>query len=130
MTLCIRYNMATLLTNEAKLRYIMEWFQEWSEMEKNDFLDVLIEECGPPNLVHRLSSKMKHLAKIIDDKPTLFQCRIKLFRQWSQNWSQQEKDHLLSSIKNADAAFAQKYDEKILSLSRTEHKKQSDKKET
>ena len=119
--------MTTLLTNEAKLRYVVEWFQEWSEMQKNDFLDILIEECGPVNLVHRLISSMENLGNDDEykyDRPTLFRCRVKLFRQWSYNWSRQEKDFLLLSIKNTDAAFAQKYDEKLLTLIRDEHEKQ------
>lgn len=124
--------MATLLTNEAKLRYVKEWFQEWSEMQKNDFLDILIEECGPTDIVKIWLSKMKNLENRnrVYDKPTLFRCRIKLFREWSPNWSRQEKDHLLLSIKNADAAFAQKYDEKLLTLAQDEHEKKCGKKET
>ncbi|XP_060826409.1 uncharacterized protein C14orf119 [Bombus pascuorum] len=125
--------MTTLLTNEAKLRYVVEWFQEWSEMQKNDFLDILIEECGPVNLVHRLISSMENLGNDDEykyDRPTLFRCRVKLFRQWSYNWSRQEKDFLLLSIKNTDAAFAQKYDEKLLTLIRDEHEKQYGRMET
>ncbi|XP_068982426.1 uncharacterized protein C14orf119 homolog [Bombus flavifrons] len=123
--------MATLLTNEAKLRYIIQWFQEWSEMQRNDFLDILIEECGPVGLVQKLVSKMKDLGNDeIYDKPTLFRCRIKLFREWSSNWSRQEKDNLLLSIKNADAVFAQKYDEKLLTLMGDEHEKQYGRMET
>ncbi|XP_071869269.1 uncharacterized protein C14orf119 [Bombus fervidus] len=123
--------MATLLTNEAKLRYVIEWFQEWSEMQKNDFLDILIEECGPMNLVHRLISRMENLGNDNEyDRPTLFRCRIQLFRQWSYNWSRQEKDFLLLSIKSTDAAFAQKYDEKLLTLTRDECEKQYGRMET
>ncbi|XP_043581590.1 uncharacterized protein C14orf119 [Bombus pyrosoma] len=125
--------MTTILTNEAKLRYVIEWFQEWSEMQRNDFLDILIEECGPVGLVHGLVSRMENLGNdedLIYDRPTLFRCRVKLFREWSYNWSRQEKDFLLLSIKSADAAFAQKYDEKLLTLIRDEHEKQYGRMET
>ncbi|XP_020718687.1 uncharacterized protein C14orf119 [Bombus affinis] len=125
--------MTTILTNEAKLRYVIEWFQEWSEMQRNDFLDILIEECGPVGLVHRLISKMENLGNDEDfeyDRPTLFRCRVKLFREWSYNWSRQEKDFLLLSIKSADAAFAQKYDEKLLTLIHDEHEKEYGRMET
>lgn len=125
--------MTTILTNEAKLRYVIEWFQEWSEMQRNDFLDILIEECGPVGLVHGLISRMENLGNdedLIYDRPTLFRCRVKLFREWSYNWSRQEKDFLLLSIKSTDAAFAQKYDEKLLTLIRDEHEKQYGRMET
>ncbi|XP_006621882.1 uncharacterized protein C14orf119 isoform X1 [Apis dorsata] len=111
-------NMSTMLSNEAQLRYVIEWFQEWSEMQRNDFLDILLEQCGPSGLVNGLVSKMESLGHTneSDRPPSLFQCRVKLFREWSHNWSQQEKDYLLLSIKNTDAVFAEKYDEKLSTL--------------
>lgn len=110
--------MATLLTSEAKLRYMIQWFEEWTEMERNDFLHILIEECGPADVVQKLASKMKDLGNEIYDKPTLFRCRTKLFREWSSNWSREEKDKLLLTLKNADAVFAERYDEKISRIMR------------
>lgn len=116
--------MSTMLSNEAQLRYVIEWFQEWSEMQRSDFLDILLEQCGPSGLVNGLLSKMESLGHTneSDRPPSLFQCRIKLFREWSHNWSQQEKDYLLLSIKNTDAVFAEKYDEKLSTLVSEEEK--------
>ncbi|XP_076637988.1 uncharacterized protein C14orf119 [Colletes latitarsis] len=107
--------MSTVLSNEAQLRYVIEWFQEWSEMQRNDFLSVLLEQCEPSGLVNGLVSRMENLghAEGSDRPPSLFQCRVKLFQEWSHNWSQQEKDSLLLSIKNTDPAFAEKYEEKL-----------------
>lgn len=116
--------MSTTLSNEAQLRYVIEWFQEWSEMQRGDFLSVLLEHCGPPGLVNGLLSGMESLgySKDCDRPPSLFQCRVKLFREWSHNWSQNEKDSLLASIKNIDSAFAEKYDEKLACLVNDEDK--------
>ena len=107
-----------MLSNEAQLRYIVEWFQEWSEMQRNDFLDVLLEQCGPPGLVNGLVSRMENLGYTEGSErpPSLFQCRVKLFREWSNNWSQQEKESVLASIKYTDSAFAEKYEEKLSAL--------------
>ena len=107
-----------MLSNEAQLRYIVEWFQEWSEMQRNDFLDVLLEQCGPAGLVNGLVSRMENLgyAEGSERPPSLFQCRVKLFREWSNNWSQQEKESVLASIKYTDHAFAEKYEEKLSAL--------------
>ncbi|XP_015433269.1 PREDICTED: uncharacterized protein C14orf119 [Dufourea novaeangliae] len=110
--------MSVLLSNEAQLRYVIEWFQEWSEMQRNDFLSVLIEQCGPAGLVNGLASKMETLrcSERSDRPPNIYQCRVKLFKKWSNNWSQQDKESLLSSIKNTDPAFAEKYEEKLSTL--------------
>lgn len=110
--------MSTMLSNEAQVRYIVEWFQEWSEMQRNDFLDVLLEQCGPTGLVNGLVSRMENLGYTEGSErpPSLFQCRVKLFREWSNNWSQQEKESVLASIKYTDHAFAEKYEEKLSAL--------------
>ncbi|KOC64690.1 Uncharacterized protein WH47_00193 [Habropoda laboriosa] len=116
--------MSTTLSNEAQLGYVIEWFQEWSEMQRSDFLDILLEQCGPSGLVNGLVSRMESLghANELDRPPSLFQCRVKLFREWSHNWSQEEKDSLLLSIKNTDPVFAEKYEEKLSTLVGEEEK--------
>ncbi|XP_046628180.1 uncharacterized protein C14orf119 [Neodiprion virginianus] len=108
-------NMSATLSNQAQLRYVVQWFQEWSEMQRGDFLGILIEKCGPARLVNGLVSSLESLACKEDagKPPSLFECRVKLFREWSQNWSPQEKESLLSSIKNLDPKFAEKYEEKV-----------------
>ncbi|XP_043461877.1 uncharacterized protein C14orf119 [Leptopilina heterotoma] len=107
--------MSTTLSNEAQMRYIVEWFQEWSEMQRTDFLGIFLERCSPAGLVNGLLSGLEGLCSKddIDRPPSLFQCRIKLFREWSQNWSQQEKDSLTVSIKNIDPKFAEQYDQRL-----------------
>lgn len=107
--------MSTTLSNQAQLRYVVEWFQEWSEMQRNDFLGVFLERCGPADLVNGLVSGIEGL-ECKDEStrpPSLFQCRVKLFIEWSQNWSQQEKEDLLNSVKNIDPKFAEKYERRL-----------------
>jgi len=109
--------MSTMLSNEAQLRYMIEWFQEWSEMQRNDFLGVLLENCGPEELVNGLVAGIEKLSCEGSERPpSLFQCRVKLFREWSSNWSQYEKNSLLAAIKNTDSKFAEMYEERLSSL--------------
>lgn len=107
--------MSTTLSNQAQLRYVVQWFQEWSEMQRGDFLGVLLERCSTSGLVNGLVSGIENLGCKEDSNrpPSLFQCRIKLFREWSQNWTQQEKDTLLTSIKNMDPKFGERYEERL-----------------
>lgn len=115
-------DMSTIPSTQAQLRYMIEWFQEWSEMQRDDFLGILLDKCGPTGLVNGLVSGMENLGCKEDSvrPPSLFQCRVKLFCEWSQNWSQQEKDSLISSIKNIDAQFAEKYEQRVLTLTNAE----------
>lgn len=107
--------MSTIQSNDAQLRYVIEWFQEWSEMQRDDFLAVLVERCSPEGLVNGMLSGMENMSCKDESTrpPSIFQCRIKLFREWSQNWSRQNKDFLLNSIKNVDSKFMEKYEERV-----------------
>uniref|UniRef100_A0A6V7IN78 Uncharacterized protein n=1 Tax=Bracon brevicornis TaxID=1563983 RepID=A0A6V7IN78_9HYME len=107
--------MSTQLSNQAQLRYLIEWFQEWSEMQRGDFLDILVACCGPPDLVNGLLSSIEKLMCNEESTrpPSLFQCRVKLFQEWCQNWSQQDKEFLLTSIKNIDPKFAERYERRL-----------------
>lgn len=110
--------MSTMISNENQMRYVLEWFREWSEMQRGDFLEILLEQCGSPGLVNGLVPGMENMSckEGSDRPPNLFQCRVKLFREWSQNWSQQEKDSLLTSIKSIDGKFAGNYEQRLSAL--------------
>lgn len=106
--------MSAALSNDAQIRYVIEWFQEWSEMQRGDFLSVLLERCNSSGLVNGLLSGIETLCKEDSNRPpSLFQCRVKLFREWSQNWSPPEKETLVESIKHMDSKFAEKYEQRL-----------------
>ncbi|OXU21324.1 hypothetical protein TSAR_010480 [Trichomalopsis sarcophagae] len=106
--------MSTTLSNQAQIRYVIEWFQEWSEMQRDDFVGILLERCSSSGLVNGLLTGIENLGKENSSRPpSLFQCRIKLFREWSQNWSEQEKEMLVTSIKHMDPKFAEKYEKRL-----------------
>ncbi|KAL7298274.1 uncharacterized protein C14orf119 homolog isoform X1 [Trichogramma pretiosum] len=114
--------MSTSLSNQAQIRYVIEWFQEWSEMQRDDFLGILMERCSNPGLVNGLLSGLENLGKDDSNRPpSLFQCRIKLFREWSHNWSDAEKETIVMSIKNIDPKFAEKYEKRLNEGKNGEH---------
>ena len=139
--------MSTLLSQD-QLRYVVEWFREWSEMQRQDFLEILAEKCVKleatvnGGLATRLDSlKCKDTATTASPSvtplsplesdtatttttssnssrpPSLFQCRVNLFNEWSLNWSQEEKNSLVGLIKNIDPKFGEQYELRISVLS-------------
>lgn len=98
----------------AQIRYMLQWFGEWSEMERGDFLPVLVHGFGS------ISASANGLLPIIDSlskedcRPlSLFKCRIKLFTEWAQTWSNDDKESFLSGIRSMDVDFAQRYEQKV-----------------
>lgn len=63
------------LTSEAQLRYMLQWFGEFSELQREDFLPVLAAARG--DKPDQLAASMASIT--CDDKPvSLFQCRVSL----------------------------------------------------
>lgn len=98
---------------QSQLQYLVEWFQEFSEMQRNDFLPVLIQRFGHKEYVNGFLPEMENENNFNDRPPSLFQCRIKLFLEWTESWGQDEKQQLLNIIKSIDPNFSDKYETKV-----------------
>ncbi|RZF42477.1 hypothetical protein LSTR_LSTR004396 [Laodelphax striatellus] len=98
---------------QSQIRYITQWFHEWSEMQRSDFLPILADKFGGKGYVNGLLPGMDSIG-CLEDKPlNIFQCRVKLFKEWADNWGQQERDQVLGHIKAMDPEFIRKYEEEI-----------------
>ncbi|XP_041969727.1 uncharacterized protein C14orf119 isoform X2 [Aricia agestis] len=93
------------LTSEAQMRYILQWFQEFSELQREDFLPVLA--AARSNQPEQLAAILSSLS--CEDKPaSLFQCRIKLFNEWYPTWTEEEQDRVVKGVSEMDSDFATK----------------------
>ncbi|XP_059475394.1 uncharacterized protein C14orf119 [Neocloeon triangulifer] len=103
----------TTYTPEAQVRFVAQWFREWSEMQREDFLPILAQSFSanfcPVNGLSELGLR----------PPSLFQCRVKLFREWCLAWSEAERQALLDSLKDADPEFVQQFEDTVKSLEGT-----------
>lgn len=97
----------------AQIRYLLQWFGEWSEMERGDFLPVLVHGFGAKSgVVNGMLPDGDNVAKENGRPLSLFKCRIKLFTEWVQTWSDDDKESFLAGIRSADAGFAERYEQK------------------
>lgn len=48
-----------------------------------------------------------------DRLPSIFKCRVQLFEGWFDGWSDEEREQLLSRIKNLDGEFTEKLERSI-----------------
>lgn len=99
------------LTSEAQLRYILQWFGEFSELQREDFLPILA--AAHNGKTHQLASQLTSLS--CEDKPvTLFQCRIKLFNEWFPTWAEEERDRLIKGVSEIDSDFGTKLQDALV----------------
>ncbi|KAJ0173662.1 hypothetical protein K1T71_010811 [Dendrolimus kikuchii] len=93
------------LTSEAQLRYMLQWFGEFSELQREDFLSILAAARG--DNPDQLAATLANLS--CQDKPmSLFQCRIKLFNEWYPTWVEEDQDRFVKAVSEADPEFGTK----------------------
>lgn len=66
------------LSVDGELRYIIQWFNEWSELQREDFLPILVEYLTKDSPTHYVNGVVNSMANVTcDEKPmSLFQCRV------------------------------------------------------
>ncbi|KAJ8964683.1 hypothetical protein NQ314_004715 [Rhamnusium bicolor] len=97
----------TMLSTEAQIRYLVQWFQEWSELQRSDFLPIMAEKYANKIYVNGIINSISNVD--CRDKPmSLFECRIKLFKEWFIGWSAEQKENFLTQITEIDSTFAEK----------------------
>lgn len=68
------------LSVDGELRYIIQWFNEWSELQREDFLPICVDYLTKDHGTHYMNGVVNSLAAAsFDDKPmSLFQCRVRI----------------------------------------------------
>ena len=99
------------LNSDQQMNYFLAWFREWSDLQKADFVPILAAKVGPESQKQGvISVEMNGMS--VNKKPlSLFQCQLKLFKDWANSWNDDKKEYLLLRLKDLDAGFYDKYEE-------------------
>ncbi|XP_065340557.1 uncharacterized protein C14orf119 [Cloeon dipterum] len=102
----------TTYTPAAQVRFVESWFREWSDMQREDFLPVMAQSFSanfcPVNGLSELGLGSR--------PPSLFQCRVKLFREWCLGWDAACRQSLKDSLRDVDPTFVQNLEVALSSL--------------
>ncbi|KAL1501988.1 hypothetical protein ABEB36_007204 [Hypothenemus hampei] len=102
----------TALNSTAQLQYLVQWFSEWSDLQRSDFLLILAENYAHKAYVNGIVHSISNIN--CRDKPmSLFECRIKLFKEWYTQWNVDTKEAFLKRIGEIDANFIEKLNAEI-----------------
>ncbi|CAH1163866.1 unnamed protein product [Phaedon cochleariae] len=102
----------TMLSSEAQIRYIVQWFQEWSEFQRSDFLPIMAENYANKAYVNGIINSISNVD--CRDKPmSLFECRVKLFKEWFLQWTTEQKESFFNQISEIDSEFGEKLNAEI-----------------
>lgn len=97
----------SMLTPEAQMNYLIQWFREWSDFQRQDFLPILAEKLSDVVYVNGIVNSISSVN--CNEKPmSLFECRVKLFREWIPTWTADQRERLAKQISDIDPSFAEK----------------------
>lgn len=67
------------LSVDEQLNYIVKWFNEWSELQRTDFIPILADYLANKTYVNGIVDRIANLD--CTSKPmTLFECRVRNFK--------------------------------------------------
>lgn len=96
---------------QIQMQWILEWFMTWEDLQKKEFLKDLLSKAIPSK-VSVLFEAMEKL-QMQDMNPSLHACQMKLFDEWFQNWSNDERNFFLTRLDEIDSDFVGKLHDAI-----------------
>jgi len=106
-------NQRAELNNDQQMNYLLAWFNNWSDLQKEDFVPVLAEKMSSKwAAVNGLTEDLKTMMAVTNSgRPvSLFQCQVNLFKDWVVAWSDDQKNYLILRLKDIDQGFSSKYE--------------------
>ncbi|XP_043113794.1 uncharacterized protein C14orf119 homolog [Puntigrus tetrazona] len=84
-------------------RCVLSWFLGWNAVQKQRFLEDMISKAVPGK-VSSLLDQLNTL-QVNDRPPNIFECQIRLWTQWFDSWSEEERNAFLNNLEEKDPAF-------------------------
>lgn len=84
-------------------RCVLSWFLGWNAVQKQRFLEDLISKAVPGK-VSSLLDQLNTL-QVNDRPPNIFECQLRLWTQWFDTWSEEERNAFLNSLEEKDPTF-------------------------
>jgi len=95
--------MTTHSSNE-QVKYTNDWFGTWSEFQKEDFVTILAQKLRPSQFINGLLGGIQNL-NCSSRPPSLFSCQIKLFSEWWDSWTEEDRANFQTKLREKDSKF-------------------------
>ncbi|KAK3567576.1 hypothetical protein QTP86_020019 [Hemibagrus guttatus] len=86
---------------------VVSWFLGWGPSQRECFLQDLISKAVPG----KICSLLEHLNKlqVKDRPPNIFECQLRLWTQWFDTWTEEERNAFLNSLEEKDPIFVAQF---------------------
>ncbi|KAG9486976.1 uncharacterized protein C14orf119 homolog [Eleutherodactylus coqui] len=90
-----------------EMRSVLHWFSEWTDHQRNRFLQDLLCKAVPGKLCLLLDGLGS--LQLSAPPPSLFQCQMRLWDQWFQSWDEDERNEFLRQLEQQDPNFVAQF---------------------
>lgn len=91
-------------SSREQIKYMSDWFGNWSEFQKDDFVTILAQKLRPTQLVNGLVTGLQNMN--CSSRPaSLFTCQIKLFNDWWDSWNEEDRTNFQAKLREKDSKF-------------------------
>lgn len=91
----------SLSVSEQEIRCVQHWFKNWSETQRSKFGELLIQKQSDISLLESCFNSLN----ISSNCPSVFECQLRQFSLWFDNWSSKEKESLIVKLIEVDRSF-------------------------
>ncbi|CAK8682415.1 unnamed protein product [Clavelina lepadiformis] len=95
----------------SEINSIIHWFRSWSPRQREQFMEELIEKALP-NKVDVLAGALDGM-NMRDRAPSIFQCQLRLFRQWFDKWTLNERNFMVERLESCDQQFVEEFYDRV-----------------
>lgn len=99
-------------TTIDQVNFLGQWFISWSEMQREDFLPILVQAYQPKDHINGLLGGIESLS-LQGRRPSLFDCQVKLFHDWFVSWADGERGRLVQHLREVDPDFMAQFDKQV-----------------
>ncbi|KAJ8387617.1 hypothetical protein AAFF_G00151670 [Aldrovandia affinis] len=84
-------------------RCVLSWFQGWAVPQRERFLQDLLAKAVPGKVCTLL--EQLNTLQVQDRPPNIFECQLRLWSQWFESWSEEERNSFLHALEERDPIF-------------------------
>uniref|UniRef100_A0AAY4B145 Uncharacterized protein n=1 Tax=Denticeps clupeoides TaxID=299321 RepID=A0AAY4B145_9TELE len=88
-------------------RCVLGWFRGWAAAQRERFLQDLVAKAVPGKVCSLLDQLGAMQVK--DRLPSIFECQLRLWSQWFESWSEEERNGFLGSLEETEPSFTARF---------------------
>ncbi|XP_039596209.1 uncharacterized protein C14orf119 homolog [Polypterus senegalus] len=94
-----------------ELRCVLSWFHGWGATQRQRFLEDLVSKAVPGKLCALLGELS--LLQVQDKAPSIFECQLRLWNQWFESWSEDERNRFVRLLEESEPTFVAQFYQEI-----------------